>query len=659
MLQTVKAGQPRHAGPGQRSPRPHPVRHVNLDLFTLKDIPDISLEIVLECLNENEYGDARLFAELFTGRCVYDHTDGLWYIWQGHHWKVDNIQLVKHLVSGVLASTYLKAVAEINLKLARLEAQAAADDEEAQGIIRKYKSLAKELSTRAHALKFVSRMKNVLSNAQAFLPIEADRWDTDPWILGTQDGVLDLKTGKLRPGKPEDYIRTIIPTKWEGLKAPHTALDKFWQEVFADRPVQERSELISFIQRFFGYALTGRVKEHLFMVMLGDEGRNGKGTWVGRLQKVLGTIATIGSKELVIATKAAAAPGACKPHLAHLQGKRIVFISETDKGERFSAAQVKELSGGDNINTRNPYGKREFVFSPSHTVVLLTNNPPHADAGDDAFWQRMCPMVFNMRFISHPDPDNPLHRKANINLDDELDKEASGILSWLVEGCLAWQRDGMQIPACVLKARAEYRKKEDTIGKFIDEECVVGNALNGNACEVAAKALYAAYAAWCKDNTLVPMSGTSFGIEMGKKFQKKRAGGGAGNLYQGVGLKTEYPNEVAALDRDLLEEDQKKAGHPVKKDQGQTTEPPSIEEARARKRLGQFRAGKSRGYDIYLRKDGVDGLEYVLPRSCPESLKQELIADVEALNDWLVFLLKAEEQVEILANTDVKGRVVY
>src|SRR6185312_92936 len=98
------------SGPASPRPRPHVVRHVNLDLFTLKDIPDIDLEIVLECLRENEYGDARLFAELFTGRCVYDHTDQLWYIWQGHFWKVDDTQMVKNWFSVVLPAPILKAV---------------------------------------------------------------------------------------------------------------------------------------------------------------------------------------------------------------------------------------------------------------------------------------------------------------------------------------------------------------------------------------------------------------------------------------------------------------------------------------------------------------------------------------------------------------------
>lgn len=590
------------SGPASPRPRNHVVRHVNLDLFTLKDIPDIDLEIVLECLKEGEYGDARLFAELFTGRCIYDHTDQLWYIWQGHFWKVDDTQMVKHLVSGVLASTYLKAVAEMNLRIARVEAQGSEEDEERAARLKQYKNTVKELNTRVHALKFVARMKNVLSNAQAFLPINADKWDTDRWALGTQAGVLDLKTGKLRPGQPSDYIRTIIPTTWKSLTEPCPRFEKFWHEIFADRSQEERADLIAFLQRFLGYAITGLTREHLVLLLFGDEGRNGKDTLIARLHKVLGGVSTIANKDIMVNPGRISAPGACKPHLAFLQGKRIAVVSETDRGERFSAAQVKELSGGGDINARRPHGQ-EFTFSPSHTLVLLTNNKPHADASDAAFWQRLCPVVFNMRFIDKPDPLKPNERKADTSLGDELDKEASGILAWLVRGCMEWQRIGMDIPQCIVKERASYREEEDTLGTFLRETCVTGNALSGKPCTVEGKPLYAAYSGWCEDNGINrPMNNNSFGAEISKRFLKKRLSSGV--FYVGLGLRTEYQLEADAHDRKLLAEQEgqpaSEVDQPGPASQGQPAGPEVLEEARARKLLKQF---NDKGYTLTLKDE--------------------------------------------------------
>lgn len=639
----ARAGQ--HNRPGDRS-RVNSVRHVNLELFTLKDIPDIELDIILECLNGNEYGDAHLFAELFTGRCVFDHTDSQWYVWQDHYWKADDTQMVKHLVSGVLASTYIKAIAEVNLKIARLESQE--QDEEKEAKVKQLKTTVKALNARAHSLKYVSRMKNVLSNAQAFLPLRAERWDLDRWALGTPEGVLDLRTGKLRPGKPEDYIRTIIPTTWRGLNEPCPRFEQFLKEIFEDRTDQERAALIAFLQRFLGYSVTGLTREHLVLLLFGDEGRNGKDTLIARLHKVLGSISTIANKDIMVNPGRISSPGACKPHLAFLQGKRIAVVSETDRGERFSAAQVKELSGGGDINARKPHGQ-EFTFSPSHTLILLTNNKPHADASDAAFWQRLCPVVFNMRFIDNP--QKPNERKADKSLSEKLDAEASGILAWLVRGCLEWQRIGIEIPECVLKERANYREEEDTLGIFLAERCVQGKDVAGEYLRARSQALYTVYQTWSEDNGLKPMSSTAFGMEMGKRFTKRRAGGGVGNLYQGVGLRSDYPNEAEMADRKLLaEEEAKQRGEDQASQIDQAgPAPASLQEKKARRLLEMFRAARAKGYDLQI----VDQkLVYSVPDSLSEQDRERIKGQITELANWLYQLLQGGTQTDFYVDED-------
>src|SRR5205085_5077431 len=147
-------------------------------------------------------------------------------------------------------------------------------------------------------------------------------------------------------------------------------------------------------------------------------------------------------------------PGSAKPHLCALQGKRMVWASETSKGARFDVGQVKFLTGGGDIPARQLYG-RDYSFAPSHLLILLTNNKPHADAQDSAFWDRLCPIIFNIRFVDHPAASNERQKDRTLGLTLEL--EASGIL--------AWQRDGLTIPASVLQARREYREEEDTLGQ--------------------------------------------------------------------------------------------------------------------------------------------------------------------------------------------------
>lgn len=515
-------------------------RRVSLENFTLKDIPDIPTETVIESLHEDEYGDGGLFAELFIGRCVFDHTDSKWYTWQGHYWKDDSVQLVRHLVSGVLASTYMKAAAEVNLWLAHLEQTSSADDDtEHTAKIKQHKDTIRALYARSHALKMSNRMKNVLGYAASFLAITSDKWDTHKWLLGTLDGVIELGTGTMRDGKPEDYIRTVIPATWQGLEAQCPRFERFLEEIFEDRTEQERDELIRFLHRAFGYGLTGLCTVHIFLMLFGDEGRNGKDTLMKVILKVLGDTVGAVSNDVMISGGKFVTPGAAKPHLVSLQGKRIAWASETDRGARFDIGQVKFLTGGGTIPTRQLYGK-DYTFEPSHLLVLLTNNKPHADAKDKAFWERICPITFNVRFVENP--SGRYEHKADDKLGDVLEAEASGILAWLVRGCMAWQAIGLNVPAGVLAERAKYRDEEDTLGLFLTEHC-----LASVECRVKPQVLYNKYVEWANLNNIKPMSGTIFGTEIGKMYKKVHTM--EGNFYQGIGLRDDYPQLAEAMDK--------------------------------------------------------------------------------------------------------------
>jgi len=233
------------------------------------------------------------------------------------------------------------------------------------------------------------------------------------------------------------------------------------------------------------------------------------------------------SNDVILSSGRAGTPGAAKPHLCSLQGKRIAWASETDRGARFDIGQVKFLTGGGTITARQLYG-REYTFEPSHLLFLLTNNKPHADARDKAFWERLCPLVFRLRFVEHP--NGPLERPRERDLVAILQAEASGILAWLVRGCLDWQRYGLEIPPGVLRERAAYREEEDTLQHFLSECCVLAPE-----ARVPSARLFERYKRWAEDNNLSKkLTGTAFGLEMKRLFQQQR--NNQGTFYRGIGL---------------------------------------------------------------------------------------------------------------------------
>jgi len=526
----------------QRESKVIPFRRGSTPSGEDRELPETDVHFILDCLRDEEEGDARLYAHLFRGRCIYDHTEGDWYEWRGHYWERDERKHSLLLASGPLARMYLQASAMLSEEAAEAEKQL--DPNLLKGMDSQQeryhwlKAITGKLIERAKALKKLKRAQAVLTYAQAFLSITSREWDSNPWLLGTREGVIDLKTGQVHEGKPDEYIRTIIPTAWHGLDTPAPRFEQYLREIFADREEAERDVLIAFLQRALGYGITSKVNEHIFLMLYGEEGRNGKDTLMTVLHRVLGSTVGAVSNDVIIASGKFSTPGSAKPHLCALQGKRIAWASETDKGARFDVGQVKFLTGGGDIPARQLYG-RDYTFEPSHLLILLTNNKPHADAKDSAFWDRLCLVIFNLRFVDQPLARN--ERQRDTTLAYALETEASGILAWLVRGCLAWQQQGLQIPTSVLLARRDYREEEDTLGQFLKACCVMHER-----ARVKASRLYERYKERTLANNLKAMNGNAFGLEVKKLYEQKRSN--EGMVYYGIGLPEEcippvYPQD--------------------------------------------------------------------------------------------------------------------
>jgi putative DNA primase/helicase len=263
------------------------------------------------------------------------------------------------------------------------------------------------------------------------------------------------------------------------------------------------------MQRLLGYGITGLAIHHLFIILFGA-GRNGKGTLLETIRAVLGDYAFKTESELLLEQKSARMAGSPNSGVLSLRGRRIVWASETSDGRRLNAGRLKELVGGDTLNARPIFGKHHVQFEPSHLLLLLTNNKPSAPASDYALWQRVNLIPFEKAFVSEPKAPNEY--KADPYLCEKLKDEASGILAWLVKGCLAWQREDLNPPDIVKAATNEYRSDEDTIGHFIEERC----SLNADY-QVRAGELYKAWKAWAEASGVTYLSGKRFGMEIKKR----------------------------------------------------------------------------------------------------------------------------------------------
>lgn len=463
---------------------------------------------ILVAFERGETGDAELLARLFADKVCFDHAENAWHLFRTHHWERDVTNTIGAFVANDIAAQYLYASAETKRR---------------EGEGETIQKRIKELCARASALRYRNKIANVLAlaSSQPALALHGDEWDRDTMLLGVANGVLNLRANdfEFRNGAPRDYIRTTTPTQWNNLHTPAPRFEQFLQEIFA-----EDADLIAFVQRLLGYAVTGLTSEHIFPVLWG-EGRNGKDTLLETLKCVLGDYAVPVQSEVLLSSDRN--PNAATPHLYALRGKRLCWVNESNEGARLNASQVKMLTGGGTIAARPLYGT-PITFTPQYLLMLVTNHKPHANADDYALWKRVLLIPFTQAFVDSPCAAN--EHKRDAKLAETLRGEASGILAWLVRGCLDWQRVGLNPPACVMKATEQYRGEEDSIAEFIAARCVVvANA------ETKAGELYEAYLAWAKlIGEKLTMKGVTFGRRMGERFQKEKRGGYV--IYAGIGL---------------------------------------------------------------------------------------------------------------------------
>lgn len=461
---------------------------------------EISGKMVVEALHNGEDGDAYLFVRIHAGKWVYDYALERWFYFDNHTWRLDEVGQVVAELQKVI-DLYLKTAAE----QAELAADAKKRNNHAEEKV--YEEISKRLVERARKLQGLARKKKVLELArsgQGTLGIDGKQWDTDPWVLGCPNGVINLRTGELREGRPEDYIKTVCPTPYLGLDAECPTWERFLDDVF-----DGDQELIGYVRRLFGYSILGLCVEHVFPVLQG-QGRNGKGTMLETFRGILGPLAGPIDSEMLLDQYQHRSASAPSPDIVDLRGKRLIWASETDEGRKLSLSRIKWLTGGDTLKGRGVNSKVMIEFKPSHTLFLLTNPLPHAPGDDYALWERIRIIHFPFSFVDEPMLDN--ERKKDKFLPEKLAAEASGILSWLVRGCLEWQREGLGSAEKVMAETSKYHGEEDVVGQFL-AECTIKDPYGS----VVAADLYAAYRRWCQASGLREKSASWFGKQVKKR----------------------------------------------------------------------------------------------------------------------------------------------
>lgn len=495
----------------------------------------IDSKLINECLFANELGDGRLFAELHRDRFLYCKSTQEWYEWTGHCWSLDKMNRALAAVEGVV-DLYLREYSEASEEIAKLSK----GEDETEGRIKKLQKKQEALLSRVRQLRGDKRRTACLKFSHTIddpLAITGEELDGKPMLFPCANGVIDLETGRLMDGLPGDYLSLASPVPFLGIDSPAPIWERSIHEIFGgnlsrppDAEENERARrVVDYIRRLFGYAMTGLVNEKLFPMLYGRTGWNGRSLIVETISYIMGDLAGSIPSEMLLSQRFSKSASGPSPDIMSLKGIRLAFASEIDEGQRFSMSKIKWLTGKDTLVGRNPHDKYQTHFSPTHKLFVMTNVQPQASPNDKAFWERLHMIPFTISFVNR-EPRESYERRAIIDLDRQVRDEASGILAWLVRGCLEYQKYGLAPPREVTEATEEYRRNEDLLADFVDECCVKEAGARAKASD-----LYARFVDWYHDNVgQKEPTGTWFGKMLAAKFTKDKSNGHV--VYYGVAL---------------------------------------------------------------------------------------------------------------------------
>ena len=451
-----------------------------------------------------------------------------WLLWSGSHWRIDTRLDIDRLSADVPRSLRTRAITLTQEQQSLLERMAAllsrinADPAQRQGLTKEHSRLLERktaiddevdwLLKLAGKLEGTAKRGCMLLATRHKVVVHHSDLDKGHFLLNASNGTVDLATGELRPHIRADLLTHDVEIPFD----PFTAAPTWLQ--FLNSTFSGDADLIQFVQRAVGYSLTGDVREQVLLICHGV-GSNGKSVFLNVLQKLLGTLAFQAAPDLLMADKQRRHP----TEQADLFGKRLVVCQETGEGRRFNETLVKQLTGGDTITARRMH-EDFWQFKPTHKLWLSTNHKPEIRGTDFAIWRRIRLIPFNVKFTD----DGPARKDPE--MEAKLTAELPGILAWAIAGCIAWQRIGLNPPAAVTEATADYQAEMDVLAAWIGECCIVGKRFEAKASD-----LYASYSQWCEQSGERPETQRKWGMRLTERgFLRERRM--AGFFWVGIGL---------------------------------------------------------------------------------------------------------------------------
>ena len=481
----------------------------------LNNAPALVISKSLKPEDFTDAGNAKLFSEICSGQVIFVLSRG-WAVWDSLRF-VFNELFVLSLALQFSEQMLLEATAELFDSRKKQTIAETSGDRVSIALASKAVTEAKTFHRHAMLTREATRISRFLDLARAYLYIDADQLDHDAFLLNTPSGIVDLRTGGLKPHTPVALCSKITAIG-PGKRGKH-----LWLE-FLHRITGGDAQLEYFLQLIVGMSAVGSVFQESLIVAFGVGG-NGKSSFFNSCLAALGDYSGSIDPEVLLVGKQN------KAHdLAELRGKRLVIAAELEEGRRLSASMLKRLVSTDLISAERKYLDPEF-FRPTHSLILFTNHMPKIGSCDYGTWRRIVLVPFSANLTGTGEIKN---------YADFLVKEAGeSIIQWIIDGAKAFIDNGCNLlmPDLVINVTKQYERDNDWVQNFLDDCCIIGDG----QCAFGG-ALYTRYRNWSDQNKDFTRSNRAFMdglILKGFKNHKTKKG----SIWDGLSLNSSFGGE--------------------------------------------------------------------------------------------------------------------
>lgn len=434
-------------------------------------------------LGKTEAANAKLLEVLYGSRLKFCLDDQKWYIWTGKHWKLSkDIEIIRY---------------------ARRAIETLMEYSEKKGIRGLKNYCQRSLSD--------YKLRAVINLVKTNLFVREEEFEHNPYLFNVNNGTIHLRKGKFRPHHRNDFIRQLAPVEYN-LKAE---CPRFME--FLCRITGGDLELMAFIQRIFGYCLSGLTREQKFFILYGP-GANGKTTLLELFRALAGPYVQQADFRSFLSQRFDSGP---RNDLAAMKGARMVIASETGHRQRLNEVLIKQLTGGESLRVRHLY-MESFEYLPQFKLVLVTNHLPQVEEQSPAFWRRVS--LIKLTEVISPE-------KQDKNLLRRLKQELPGILNWALEGCRQYLKMGLAEPEDVVRAGIHYKEDSDVVGSYIADRCDMDPT-----GRVKKSALWQSFIEWVKSTGAEPLNQAAFYISLRDRGMKESKVKGE-RFWKGIVLK--------------------------------------------------------------------------------------------------------------------------